>query len=122
MNGCDPLTLTDDLDSFGCCRYSLNYCISPAHPCLIYWTCVNANNMAIYLVRHPQKDKDICLHGDSNSGPRPRSRKSEKTDALDRSAMIPLPSPFYLCEGLREWFTIMSNIVFSPLSGHSQIM
>ena len=69
MNGCDPLTLTDDLDSFGCCRYSLNYCISPAYPCLIYWTCVNCKQYGNLLSSPSERGKIFFPRRDSNPGP-----------------------------------------------------
>ena len=44
------------------CGYSLNYCISHTHPCVIYWTCVNCKQYG-NLLRSPLLRSKVTLVG-----------------------------------------------------------
>ena len=78
------------------CRYVLNYCISPTHPCLIYWTCVNCKQYGNLLSSPSERGK---IFPPPRFEPGTIHSKWLRTDALDHSATVPalLPVSLVLC-------------------------
>ena len=70
--------------------YSLNYCISPTHPCLFYWTCVNCKHYGNLLSLPSQKKVEkIYPCQDSNLGLLKFQSNRIFYDELDSSAIGP---------------------------------